>query len=429
MTSGFEVWEQIFHRLSVVQEVGRQGLFFITSKDLNEISKPLGGPDARNLVKYDHKKQLPPPFLRNKLAILPVARGEFIIGSFDIYAPLEDKNLAPLRSYQVPLHLETLKKMASETDSLVVAQHSGALDDFLREEVIFVGGGKDSGPGFSMSVKGTHAADKAREVYVKKGVTIEIDGLYESKSFIVAVEAKMKAAVDFNVRQLYYPYRSLTERYAKPIRTVYLSVSNGIFDAREFVFSQPGSISSYREATRQRFTFSRELITRAEVAGFAATASSKTLDHSFPVPQADNLERVIDLAERLVLGPMSKKEISAYYGFHSRQSDYYANAAGYLGLAIRVGSAVWGSTKLAEHVFSKGFKERNLELISLVLAQSATRLAYRHYLNTGTVPGAGETLEILRDSGELSRISGSTVPRRVSTVRGWVRWLLSMQMD
>lgn len=427
MASGSEVWEEVFLRSDLSQRIKTDGVFFISSKQLNQFSKPMGGPDARNLVKYDHKSQLPFSLRKNNLSILPVARGEFAIGSFDIYAPLGEDSSPPLINYSIPSHLETLQKLRSEMDSLILVHHAGAIADLVGEEAAFVGGGKDSGPGFTMTVSsaGKHAREK---LFIKKGVAIEIDGLFESKSFILAIEAKMKSAVDFNIRQLYYPFRSLRDRHSKSIRTLYLSVSNGIFDAREFIFKDRESISSYQQTNRTRFTFSSDQITRSEIEELVAKSVPVEIGHGFPVPQADNLERVIDLAQRLSEGPMTKNQISNTYGFHPRQSDYYANAAGYLGLARRNGPASWESTALGRTVFSLGFKERNLELIRAVLAQASIRLGYKHFVRTNEVPNKEEAVSIISEAEDLSKISGSTIPRRVSTLRGWVRWISSMEM-
>ena len=427
MASGSEVWEEVFLRTNLSQRVKTDGVFFISSKELNQVSKPMGGPDARNLVKYDHKSQLPSSLRKHNLSILPVARGEFAVGSFDIYAPLGEDFSPPLINYSIPSHLETLQKLRSETDSLILGHHAGAISELVGEQAAFVGGGKDSGPGFTMIV--ASAGKRAQErLFIKKGVTIEIDGLFESKSSILAIEAKMKSAVDFNIRQLYYPFRSLRERHSKTIRTLYLSVSNGIFDAREFIFEEPDSISSYRQTSRTRFTFSSDQISRSEIEVLAEKSVPVEVGYGFPIPQADNLERVIDLAQRLSEGPMTKSQISSAYGFHPRQSDYYANAAGYLGLARRNGPSSWESTALGRRVFSLEFKERNLELIRLVLAQANIRLGYKHFLRTNEVPNREEALTIISEAEDLSKISGSTIPRRISTLRGWVRWISSMEM-
>lgn len=427
MASGAEVWQEVFFRSNLTHRIKNEGVFFISSKELNQVSKPMGGPDARNLVKYDHKSQLPTSLRRENLSILPVARGEFAIGDFDIYAPLSEDASPPLANYSIPSHLETLQKLRSETDSLILAHHAGAISELVGEEAAFVGGGKDSGPGFAMTVA-PNGRNGRQELFIKKGVTIEIDGLFESSSSIVAIEAKMKAAVDFNIRQLYYPFRSLRERHKKSVRTFYLSVSNGIFDAREFVFADPASISSYQQLKRTRFTFSPEEISRSEIEELSAKPYPVEIGHGFPVPQADNLERVIDLAERLSKGPMTKDQISDTYGFHARQSDYYANAAGYLGLARRNGPSSWESTELNRRIFELGFKERNLELIRAVLAQASIRLGYQHFLQTDEIPSKEEALTMISDTEGLLRISGSTIPRRVSTLRGWVRWISSMEM-
>lgn len=51
-----------------------------------------------------------------------------------------------------------------------------------------------------------------------------------------------------------------------------------------------------------------------------------------PFPQADCFERVINLCELLLDEPKTKSEITENYAFDERQTNYYTDAARYLGL-------------------------------------------------------------------------------------------------
>lgn len=425
MTSGFEVWDSIFSDLPVLNEVAKNGHFFITSRMLNDISKPLRGPDARNLVKYDHKSALPPVMKKHNLSLLPIARGEFLIGRHKIYAPLRDEMIPPVRKLTFANKLESLQRISSETDALMVAYHGEAISKVLGEPVQLTGGGKEGGPGFQMRVDTIDG--RQSNIWVKKGVSIEIDATYEGSTLVAAFEAKMKSVVDFNVRQLYFPFRSMSDRYRKPVRTVFLTYSNEIFDIREFVFSAYDNISSFKEISRFRFTTGDESISAVEIDNVAEVAKAKTpYGREFPFPQADSLERIINLVENLVERPWTKNELAEEFGFDERQSDYYGNAAGFLGLAQRIDKGTWEATKQAEALFKLPFKERNLAIAKIVLENDVFRQSYLLAREEGSIPSNDSLLTLLRESEAGKRISGSTLPRRTGTIKGWLRWLLSI---
>ncbi len=51
-----------------------------------------------------------------------------------------------------------------------------------------------------------------------------------------------------------------------------------------------------------------------------------------PFPQANDIDKIIDLILNFNNGLNNKWAISEFFGFDERQGDYYGNAAVYLGL-------------------------------------------------------------------------------------------------
>ena len=45
-----------------------------------------------------------------------------------------------------------------------------------------------------------------------KGVQCEIDGVFESENIITLVEVKSKILNDFNIKQLYYPFKNIYDK-------------------------------------------------------------------------------------------------------------------------------------------------------------------------------------------------------------------------
>lgn len=427
MTSGAEVWEHIFEQYPVLSAINSEGAFPITSSELNKISKPLYGPDARNLVKYDHEVSLPPAFRRHNLALLPVGRGDFLIGPYKIYAPLPDKDFVPVRTLEHDDQFESLERISSENDALMVAYYGGAVSRALSESVQYTGGGKLGGPAFDMRVGTSQKHRVSQEISVKKGVSIEIDALYEGASLIAAFEAKMKSVVDFNVRQLYYPFRALSVNHSKPVRTVFLTYSNEIFDLREFTFIEPDNMSSFRQLSRFRFTRAKTRVLPENLKDLSKALSKLEPEPvPYPFPQADSMERILNLVELLLESPLTKRQISEAFGFHERQADYYANAAGFLGIAARLDKGLWVATGEAKRIFALAFRERNVEICGLILRHKVFRSALNLTLDSGRELPKRAVEEILADTNQGSRMAGSTLPRRVGTVLGWVRWMQAL---
>ncbi|MGP5551539.1 type II restriction enzyme, partial [Psychrobacter namhaensis] len=72
-------WYKIFEDFPIVNVIEEKGFFIITSSQINKYR------EARLMTKFDVRRQLPKVFIKNGLAILPVTRGSYIIGKFNIF--------------------------------------------------------------------------------------------------------------------------------------------------------------------------------------------------------------------------------------------------------------------------------------------------------------------------------------------------------
>lgn len=76
-------WEKIFERYDILSHIYNEGAFLISADQIKEYREP------RLMVKFDHKINLPEPFRKNNLAILPVSRKKYIISGFEAYHKFE----------------------------------------------------------------------------------------------------------------------------------------------------------------------------------------------------------------------------------------------------------------------------------------------------------------------------------------------------
>ena len=72
-------WEILFERHAIPDRVAEQGTFSISSAEINTVK------EARLMAKFDRSAQLPTVFRQHGLSILPVSRGEYLIGPFQTH--------------------------------------------------------------------------------------------------------------------------------------------------------------------------------------------------------------------------------------------------------------------------------------------------------------------------------------------------------
>lgn len=234
-------WEKLFDKYNILQKIENDGVFNISAEQIKEFREP------RLMAKFDHKIDLPEIFLKNKLAILPTTRGEYIISHFDAYHKFEDDS-SPIIRVPLPSYIQSLdsNNITSEAIAPHCAVASGIIADFTEDSDIFatVSGRMGSGI-FSFNIN-----DVKLQSYHQVNVAnsqIEIDAGYEGVSCLALFEAKLNISDDFLIRQLYYPFRTWLKRVTKPIKTIFFIYSNGIFRLFEYAFS---NVNNYTDAAR-----------------------------------------------------------------------------------------------------------------------------------------------------------------------------------
>jgi hypothetical protein len=255
---------------------------------------------------------------------------------------------------------------------------------------------------------------------------VEIDAGLEGKDNFYLIEIKNHMSVDFNRRQLYFPLILWSKKIKKPVRTIFLTFSNDAFDFFEFEWKDTSLLSNCELVRQKRYVFESrgannfslyELAIKGEKAG-------EKIRSEAPFPQADNFERVIDLVTFLQESPKSMQYIAQHYDFDPRQSDYYFNAARFLGLADLDLYKNRCATKTAEDILSRPTKEKYQELAKLLISFAAVRRTYLELTKYADGISIDLVKEIVKFSGEAGNIGeDSTLRRRSQTVLSWANWL------
>ncbi|MDC7226805.1 MAG: type II restriction endonuclease [Spirochaetales bacterium] len=414
-------WEKLFLKKNILSVIKSEGNFRISATEINEFR------EARLMTKFDHKANLPEIFRENKLSILPVTRGDYVIAPMEIYKDIEFDENEPINFVVLPQYLQSLNTnhITSEAAAISCAYASGMLEDFLGAELLPTVTGRMSSDSFSFKVD-CSLNDSKIDIDVSNS-QIEIDGGFESLDSLCLVEAKNSISTDFLIRQLYYPYRLWKRKINKSIRPIFMIYTNGIFHLYEYKFENENEINSITLLRKRLYSLEKQEITIDELLELSHT-TTQIREPKIPFPQADSFERIINLCELLNDKPLTKDEITTTYDFDPRQTDYYTNAGRYLGLIKDSNRDDIGCrlTTEGKNILELKFKEKQLMFAELILKHTVFAEVLLLYFHKAEEPTREEVVEIMKEAGLYKINSDSTYSRRASTILSWVRWILEL---
>ncbi|MDJ0899678.1 MAG: hypothetical protein QNJ55_12790 [Xenococcus sp. MO_188.B8] len=225
---------------------------------------------------------------------------------------------------------------------------------------------------------------------------------------------------DFHLRQIYYPYRMWKEKITnKPIKPVFLTYSNGIFALYLYSFTEYTNYHSVRLDKVQKFTFEQKPIQVTLRDILDQTTPNLQEPTDFPFPQADNILKVRDTIDLIASGITTKDSLAEYWTVDSRQGDYYANAAAFLGF-IDKSNSEWKLTDKGFDFRNSPPSVRNIQLAQSLFSNPVFYKIITIYFETNDYPSKEEVGEIIQ---EFTMLRGTTPIRRASTVLAWLKAL------
>lgn len=420
-------WGQLFDKYNILHYIERDGYFNISADQIKKVREP------RLMAKFDHILNLPKLFFENKLAILPISRGDYVISHFDAYHRFEaDTDNVPVKKVSLPTHIQSLDvcNITSETIALNCAFASGIVDDFLEDSEIYstVSGRMSSGA-FSFDIRDIKTGNYSN--LSVNNSQIEIDAAYEGVSTLALFEAKRDLSNDFLIRQLYYPFRLWQSRVTKTVKPIFLIYSNGIYRLYLYNFDNPYNYNSIRLVKQMKYSIEDATISVADIQEILNTTQIAP-EPQIPFPQADKFERVINLCEILSTRKLTRVEVTEQYDFDIRQTNYYTDAARYLGLLDKgriQGTPIYSISKLGRRILNYGYKERQLSYCRIILSHKPFNMTLKQYFANGVMPSISEIVNIMKLSGLYNVGSDNTFSRRSSTIKGWINWIVSLIND
>lgn len=417
-------WEKLFDKYRIQEEVTKNGFFRITSTQINEYR------EARLMTKFDHRSNLPQLFEKGKLSILPITRGDYVIGQFDAYHNFERPN-HQVERFSFPEYISSIDydNITSEAGAINAAYISGIIADFTGEDGLLpTVSGRMSSEAFNFLVRNA-VTDQLVPISVLNS-QLEIDGGYEGLDSLVIFEAKNSISKDFLIRQLYYPYRLWQNKLYKPVRPVFLTYTNGIFSLYEYEFNDLHNYNSLSLVRQKNYSIEPDYITLDDIMTLYKRVDIVSEPKNIPFPQADSFERIINLCEVLYEnGTLSRDEITYRYDFNSRQTNYYTDAGRYLGLIYKEeqrGFIQYFLTDRAKKLFSHSIKTRNLSFAEAILEHKPFYLTFQLYLRTSKKPTREDIVKIMKGSDLHNIKADATFNRRASTIIGWINWIINL---
>jgi hypothetical protein len=414
-------WEKIFDKHQIINALQISEYFLISANDINKFR------EARLMTKFDHRSQLPKLFVDNKLSILPVSRGSYVIGEFESFYDFTEDNIE-IKKIHFPHFLESLnyQDITSEATAINCAFIAEIIQDFTEEHFLYpTVSGRMSSSSFDFSIN----LGKGISKLSVNNSQVEIDGGYEGSNSLNIIEAKNYISEDFLVRQLFYPYRLWTQKINKKVRPIFLTYTNGIFHFREYEFTNNSFYNSLQLIKQKKYVIQDGIINIEIIQKILGEVTIKN-EPEIPFPQADSFNRVINLCELLHDKiTLTKEEITQNYDFDARQTDYYSNAGRYLGLLEcerENDTTLCYLTERGRNLFKLSIFYRQIEFAKLILSYAAFNNTLKLYFENGNIPAKQEIIKIMRSSNLWNIDSESTYLRRSSTIISWINWIIDL---
>lgn len=414
MTNNDQAWDKIFDKLKIVESLKHKPFYKISAKQINDI----GNREARLMAKFDTKESLPKLFKEAELNINATSNGSYIIfkdPSNQSFVQLPDyKSITPVKiKPAIDFDLDTLafNPKMSESNAIDYAHHAKVLATYSGEGDLKL---TSRGRFFSDSFK--FNLGNIGDIGVQ-GVQIEVDAAYEGLKQFLIIEAKSSTRASFNIRQLYYPFRHFQNKTNKHIRTILLSFSNGIYYFTELALSS--NYYEYKIISTQAYEIevkekSHKIFSLNDIL-FQETFTPTDVT----APQADDLNKIVDLTSFLSISSADKFNIAHYFEFDERQGDYYANAGRYIGL-IEKEDGLFKVSKEGRQLASITNRDnRNYFLTKLILRTKLFNDLVKLYYKQNNKLEDIQIVSRLQQEG----LTGATPERRMNTVKSWINWI------
>lgn len=245
-----DAWKHIFKKLSLMKKINDDGFCKLTSNEIKMCNpknknKKQNQFEPRLLCSQNTNNERPDFFKEHCIYIFPIKNGTYYLCKYNIFFPLEykSKKIKYLENDNVSL---LLKLGDSETTIINKLYFSKIFESnkYAGEKITYQNPfiGRHRSCEFKMNLY-------EHKINVD-GVQYEIDATFESKNKIFLIECKNtnKKIEEFNIKQLYYPYRNIYEltNNKKEIICLYIHQIKDTIHIWNFIFEDHKNMLSIK---------------------------------------------------------------------------------------------------------------------------------------------------------------------------------------
>lgn len=398
----FAAWETIFSTKNF--DISKD-LHFITPNEIKEIT----GLEPRIMAKMDNSSDLPPIFRKNGYFLLSIGKKGYAIVRGNGFHELEKMDFeAEEYTSRIKFNLTTSTRTTGESQYLDYCTNSGLTEHVIGDGTLYPSiRGREGSGSFSFNV-GEISVDV-------ESAMIEVDLGLEGENKIVLMEAKSQTPNDFIIRQLYYPYRRFKKISNKEINPIFFTYDkkNDLYNYWVYKFNDLYDYNSIQLVSKSTY----KIITANEVE-IEELKPSADVKYKDLIPQANDLDKVMELVFKVNEGVVRASSIASYFDFDSRQSSYYREAAEALGFVYIEGSQ-YRLTETGRYLVSLNTEDRNIFFSQVISDFSLVKDAIDLLKNKGVL--TKKDIESIIDN--KSNLTGTTIGRRADSLIAWLKWI------
>ena len=399
-----EKWKIIIEKLKI--DVSKP-VNFVTANQIKNITQE----EPRLMAKMDRYENLPQIFKENNLFLLPTSRKDYAITKGNGYHSLEPIN----KKIEIHLTSKPFPESAIGTESesvfLDYANSCGLLEKVCQtNNLILTFRGRRTTPKFSFRVH------KSTDWINVEHAQIEVDCVFETSNEIILFEAKIGIPTSFNIRQLYYPFRTFHGK-KKIVRNFffYLIPNEKIYLFWEYIFDPFDQFNSIKLINLKKYKI--KLSNPLSVKNYQKI---KPTDNKLNIPQADDINKIIQFPLRVFEGYNTSEKMINAFGFVKRQSSYYRHACELLGLVV-LDKNNYRLTQRGEEFLKLPAEKKSNYVCKLLLEfRIMNEIFMQISIDRNKTISKIDIIELLKNK---SHITGSTLKRRTQTIVAWFKWI------
>lgn len=413
-------WEEILGELTFVnRDIDKKGYCDIGSEVIKKYREP------RLACKIDYRQNMPKPLKEEKLSVLAIKNKYYRLAKTDPFINIDERRCAESKfpdCFTIPEHIQVLapQNFSSESKALDAAFISGMLNDVVGDRLSPVLRGREYCRRIDFSLPDR---EKSRLVnYEVEKVQLEVDGGYEGQSGIYLFEAKSGLSDNMNLRQLLYPqlhYQKLFNTQ-KGVNTyvMFYERGRGYFHFFRFIADDEYHVDDYRCCALSGNSSLRVCWDDLR----AVEVDSEQTGHSAPFPQANSLDKILDIFLKLFeAGPLTNEDLFYTYNLVPRQYYYYVDALRWMGLVERIS----GSLKTEYQLTSTGLRIAKKPEIEIMYEMA--KIIFSNELCNCFVHDHNPNIpQEMRARNGLGN-SDKTFRRRMATIRRWRKYFQKIE--